>query len=208
VTAAGPAPRAQPASRRAPDITFVHNPEHGAPTSAELGDRLRGAFRALEKCCDWGLTNGYGVATWSALHDGSLTIPGLLDLARSVGGPSHRLRAVQLPLSLVQIGPISDAVAGHGVLIDAHSAGLAVYASAPLSGGELPGFITPAAAQELLAGSSPLRIILGTVAATPGVSRILLSASTPKHWSEAVQAALDTPLASNELRRIVDAFST
>jgi hypothetical protein len=78
----------------------------------------------------------------------------------------------------------------------------------PLHAGELPSFITPAAAEELIPGATPLRIILGTVASTPGVSRILLSASTPKYWSEAAQAALDKPLDSTQLRRITRAFST
>jgi aryl-alcohol dehydrogenase-like predicted oxidoreductase len=202
------AARSKAALGRTPDITFMHNPEHGSPAPVELAARIQRAFRTLEECCDQGLTTGYGVTTWSSLHDGSLTIEKLIDMARSAGGPAHRLRAVQLPLSLVQFGPIADAVAGHGVLIDAQSAGLAVYASAPLHAGELPAFITPAAAQELLPGATPLRLILGTVASAPGVSRILLSASTPKHWSEAGQAALAKPLDADELRRITDAFTT
>lgn len=147
--------RSAAALGRCPDITFVHNPEHGDPAPTALAERVEQAFRALEKCCDQGLIHGYGVATWSALHDGSLTVPGLIDLARAAGGPFHRLRAVQLPLSLIQLGPIADAIDGHGVLAEAQSAGLAVFASAPLGGGELPEFITPAAAEELLPGVSP-----------------------------------------------------
>lgn len=191
-----------------PDLTFVHNPEHGDPTPSELEDRIQQAFRTLEEACGQGLTKAYGVATWSALHDGSLSVEMLMDLAHSAGGPGHRLRAVQLPLSLVNFGPIEDALSGHGELIDAQSAGLDVYASAPLSGGELLSFITPAVAEALVPGAIPLRLVLGTVVSAPGVSRILLSASTPQHWWEAARAALAKPLDGDELRRVTHAFST
>ncbi|MFE2034061.1 aldo/keto reductase [Streptomyces scopuliridis] len=193
---------------RAPDITFVHNPEHGRPKPHQLEDRILGAFRALEACCHRGLTRGYGVATWSALHDGSLTIEKLLALAREAGGRAHRLRAVQLPLSLVQLGPIADALAQHGVLADAEKADLDVYASAPLHGGKLTSIITPTVAEQLLPGVTPLQLILGTVASAPGVSRILLSASTGQHWSAATQSVRRQPMNSTDLRRITDAFPT
>jgi len=191
---------------RVPDITFVHNPEHGDPTPTQLAHRIQQAFHALEECCAQGLIKGYGVAAWSAFHDGSLTVEALLDMARMAGGPAHRLHAIQLPLSLVHIGPIADAMTGHGVLIDAQSAGLDVYASAPLNAGDLPTIITPAAAHELLPGATPLQIILGTVASTPGVGRVLLSASTPTHWTEAAEASRSA-LDSDQLRRVTRAFA-
>ncbi|MEV0040065.1 aldo/keto reductase [Streptomyces sp. NPDC050804] len=200
--------RSKEALGRTPDVVFLHNPEHGGPSPIRLADRILRAFGALEECCNRGLIKGYGVATWSALHDGSLTVEELVDLARSAGGAAHRLRAIQLPLSLVQLGPLADAVDGYGVLIDARSAGLDVYASAPLHGGELTDIITPPVADELLPGATPLRIILGTVASAPGVTRVLLSASTAKHWSEAAQGALGHSLDTNDLRRITDAFRT
>lgn len=191
---------------RVPDITFVHNPEHGDPTPAQLARRIQQAFHALEECCAQGLIKGYGVAAWSAFHDGSLAIEALLAMARRAGGPANRLHAIQLPLSLVHIGPIADAMTGHGVLIDAQTAGLDVYASAPLNAGDLPAIINRAAAHELLPGATPLQIILGTVASAPGVGRILLSASTPRHWTEAAEATY-APLDSDQLRRVTHAFA-
>ncbi|MFJ5101876.1 aldo/keto reductase [Streptomyces sp. NPDC088554] len=200
------AARSKMALGRAPDVTFVHNPEHGSPKPRKLEERVREAFRTLEACCQRGLTRGYGVAAWSALHDGSLTVARLLDLAREAGGPSHRLQAIQLPLSLVHLGPLADTLTQRGVLADAQAAGLNVYASAPLHGGELARIITPTVAERLLPGATPLELLLGMVASAPGVTRILLSASTGQHWSTAAQSVLRPPLNGTELRRILDAF--
>ncbi|WP_413753119.1 aldo/keto reductase [Streptomyces sp. R-74717] len=194
---------------RIPDITFVHNPEHGGPEPHELDARLLEAFRTLEECCRQGLIKTYGVATWSALHDGSLTVGRLMELAHKAGGMTNKFAAIQLPLSLVQLGPIADALNGWGVLFDAHAAGLEVFASAPLHGGELLEMVTPTVAQEVLPGATPMQLLLGTVASTPGVTRILLSASTTSHWTAAEQAVappLPRLFDTTELRKIVDAF--
>ncbi|MGW9041263.1 aldo/keto reductase [Streptomyces lydicus] len=192
---------------RAADIVFLHNPETGHHTREELEQSLLPAFEALEESCDRGLTRGYGVATWSGLHDGLMTIDRLLTLADWAGGPRHHLRTIQLPLSLVQLSPLAEAVRGRGVLLDAADAGLEVFASAPLHGGELMSIVTPDVAEQLVPGMTPLGAILGPVASSPGVTRILLSASTPEHWADAT-AAVSRPLTSPQLRRIVDAFSS
>ncbi|MFI1737824.1 aldo/keto reductase [Streptomyces sioyaensis] len=192
---------------RAADIVFLHNPETGHRTSKELEQDLLPAFEALESSCARGVTRGYGVATWSGLHDGLMTIDRLLALAHWAGGPRHHLRTIQLPLSLVQLSPLAEAVRGRGVLVDAHDAGLEVFASAPLHGGELMSIVTPDVAEQLVPGMTPLEAVLGTVASSPGVTRILLSASTPEHWANAT-AAVSRPIPSPQLRRIVDAFSS
>ncbi|MFI9261149.1 aldo/keto reductase [Streptomyces sioyaensis] len=192
---------------RAADIVFLHNPETGHRTSKELEQDLLPAFEALELSCARGLTRGYGVATWSGLHDGLMTIDRLLALAHWAGGPRHHLRTIQLPLSLVQLSPLAEAVRGRGVLLDAQDAGLEVFASAPLHGGELMSIVTPGVAEQLVPGMTPLEAVLGTVASSPGVTRILLSASTPEHWAAAA-AAVSRPITSPQLRRIVDAFSS
>ncbi|MFF0290199.1 aldo/keto reductase [Streptomyces sp. NPDC005262] len=203
------AAQSKAALRRIPDITFVHNPEHGGPEPHDLDARLIRGFRTLEECCQQGLIKAYGVATWSALHDGSLTVDRLMELAHMAGGASHKFAAIQLPLSLVQLGPIADALDGRGVLFDARAAGLEVFGSAPLHGGELLEIVTPTVAQEVLPGTAPIQLVLGTVASTPGVTRILLSASSARHWTAAAPSAtpsLSRPFDSTALRKIVDAF--
>jgi aryl-alcohol dehydrogenase-like predicted oxidoreductase len=190
-----------------PDLVFLHNPEHGNLASGAVEKQLLPAFQALEEACDQGFLDGYGVATWTALHSGVLSLERLLDLAQKAGGTRHRLRAIQLPLSLVHITPISEVLAGYGVLAEARAAGLDVYASAPLHGGELVEILTPTAADQLVPGASPLRIALGTIASSPGVTRILISASSAEHWSSAAAAVTEPPLTVNELQRISDAFA-
>lgn len=192
---------------RTPDLVFLHNPEHGTPELRAVERQLLLAFEALEEACDRGDLKGYGVATWTALHDGYLTVERLVDLATKAGGSRHRLRAVQLPLSLVHAAPITQALAGYGVLSDAKAARLDVYASAPLHGGELVEILTPAAAEQLIPGTTPLRIALGAVASSLGVTRILVSASTPEHWAEAT-AAIRPAFTPSELREITDALTS
>ncbi|MFF9346666.1 aldo/keto reductase [Streptomyces sp. NPDC014734] len=192
---------------RTPDVTFIHNPEIDEPSEKELDDRILRAFEALEECCAQGLTKSYGVATWRGLHDGSITIDRLLELAFKAGGGSNRFAAIQLPLSLIHPKPIADALENRGVLIDAQAAQVEVFASAPLHGGELLDIVTPEVARAVLPETHPLRVVLGTVAATPGVTRVLLSASTYKHWKAAYRYARALPpFDPSDLRKIVDAF--
>ncbi|MFC9231385.1 aldo/keto reductase [Streptomyces decoyicus] len=192
---------------RTPDIVFLHNPEHGHTTPASLESALLPAFDALEDACFRGDLGGYGIATWDAFHKGLTTIGRLLALARMAGGRHHHLTAVQLPLSLIRITPLVQGLSGIGVLADASSAGVDVLAAAPLHGGELLDIITPSVAEQLDPGLTPLEAVLGTVATCPGVTRILLSASTAEHWAGAA-AAVARPVPANCLRRIVDAFSS
>ncbi|MFF8367826.1 aldo/keto reductase [Streptomyces lydicus] len=192
---------------RAPDIVFLHNAEHGHTTPSSLEHALLLAFEALEEACARGVLGGYGIATWDAFHQGLTTIERLLTLARMAGGRHHHFKAVQLPLSLIRIAPLADALSGIGTLADAASAGVDVFASAPLHGGELLDIVTPAVAEQLDPGLTPLEATLGTVASSPGVTRILLSASTAKHWAEAA-AAVAQPVRAPRIRRIVDAFSS
>ncbi|MFF5435134.1 hypothetical protein ACFY5K_34625 [Streptomyces griseofuscus] len=82
---------------------------------------------------------GYGVATWAGLEKEAFTVWELLALAAEAAGGRHHLAAVQLPVSLVMMTPIVQALDGRGPLPAAAGAGLRVMASAPLHGGELPG---------------------------------------------------------------------
>jgi hypothetical protein len=85
---------------------------------------------------------GYGIATWAGLEEETFTVGELLALAaEAAGGTEHHLVAVQLPVSLVMMTPITQALHGRGPLPAAAGAGLRVMASAPLHGGELPRMI-------------------------------------------------------------------
>ncbi|MEW2516383.1 hypothetical protein [Streptomyces sp. NPDC046870] len=58
---------------------------------------------------------GYGIATWAGLEEEAFTVGELLALAAEVtGGAEHHLVAVQMPVSLVMITPIAQALHGRG----------------------------------------------------------------------------------------------
>jgi aryl-alcohol dehydrogenase-like predicted oxidoreductase len=192
---------------RMPDLVFLHNPEHHCPTD-HVNELLYEAFSTLEAACADGQLRAYGVATWNGFSSGLFDIPTLLGAAFRAGGADHRLRAVQLPLSLVRLAPIAEALDGRGVLADARAAGLAVFASAPLHGGQVPELFTPELVELIAPGSTPAQAALCVVGSAPGVRRVLIGTDKQEHWLQAV-TALDGPVLSrDQLQRIVDVLGT
>ncbi len=199
--------RSRRALGRTPDLVFLHNPEHNC-SPEQANERVYSAFAALEQACADGEIRAYGVATWSGFSQGVFDIPTLLGAAFRAGGADHHLRAVQLPLSLVHLAPIAQALDGRGVLAAACASHLAVFASAPLHGGEVPGMFTRELLDLVAPGKSPAQAALTVVASAPGVRRVLLSTAKQEHWTEAV-TALDGPVLSREtLKRITDVLGT
>ncbi|MFJ9607837.1 aldo/keto reductase [Kitasatospora sp. NPDC101176] len=192
---------------RVPDLVFVHNPEHGCPED-EITDRLYTAFLALEEACSQQIISAYGVATWRGFSNGLFDVPTLIELAAKAGGPNHHLRAIQLPVSLVHLAPVAQALDGHGPLADALDAGLKVFASAPLHGGEIPGMVTPELSELITPGKTPVETALAVVASAPGVKRVLLSTGNPGHWMRAADTVSQPPLSPDVLRRVIDVLGT
>lgn len=193
--------------RRRIDVVFVHNPEHAGIGSAELADRLLQVFGVLEEFGHDGRIGGYGVATWHGFRDG-FTASALVDLAEEAArGGIHHLVAVQLPVSLIELGPVAEALDGYGPLVDAPKLGLQVFASAPLGGGELPAMVTPELAELIRPGLTAAQAALAVVASAPGVDRVLLSAGSTAHWEEAAAVAAADPVDVPALRKILDVLS-
>lgn len=192
------------------DTVFLHNPERTHPGDRdELQRALRRAFLALEFQAAVGNIDGYGIATWSGFADDAFTVAELFSLAaQASGGRPPRLSAIQLPVSLVHLAPLVQALAGHGPVADAHRAGLEVFVSAPLHGGELPDLATDDLAAFIRPGLSRAAACLHAVASCPGVTRVLLSASTRAHWREAAHAFDLAPLETTRLREIADVLAT
>ncbi len=192
---------------RMPDLVFLHNPEHHCPPE-HVDELLYSAFTVLEEACGDGQLRSYGVATWSGFSGGLFDIPTLLGAAFRAGGADHRLRAVQLPLSIVRLAPIAQVLEGRGVLADASAAGLAVFAAAPLHGGQVPELFTPELIDLIAPGSTPAQAALTVVGSAPGVRRVLISTGSQEHWHQAV-TALDGPVLSrDQLQRITDVLGT
>ena len=192
------------------DLVLLHNPERAHP-----GDRLalhramRDAFVVLQEEVAAGHVAGYGVATWAGLEEAAFTVEELLALAaEAAGGPEHHLVALQLPVSLVMMTPIVQALEGRGPLPAATDAGLRVMASAPLHGGELPGMADQELADLIRPGLTPAQACLLTVASCPGVTDVLITASSTPHWSEAAQAVAQPALTTAKLREITHVLAS
>lgn len=184
------------------DTLFLHNPER---TTAGA---VFAAFVELEELATAGHIAGYGIATWDGFSSGKFTIPDLIDMAhKAAWGEPHHFRAIQLPVSLVNIGPIVQALDGHGPIGDASAVGIEVFASSPLHGGELPSLITPELAALIGDSLQPAEAALAVVASTPGVSRVLVSASTPEHWKQAADTVAAQPIPAAILRKVTDVLS-
>jgi aryl-alcohol dehydrogenase-like predicted oxidoreductase len=190
------------------DLTLLHNPER-----THRGDRpalhcaIRDAFEVLEGETAAGHVAGYGVATWAGLEE-AFTVGELLALAAEAAGGQHHLVAIQLPVSLVMMTPIVQALDGRGPLPAAVDAGLRVMASAPLHSGELPGMVDQELADLIRPGLTPAQACILAVASCPGVTDVLLAASGAPHWKEAADAVAQPSLTAVKLREITGVLAS
>ncbi|WP_051848663.1 hypothetical protein [Streptomyces sp. NRRL WC-3725] len=106
----GPGPAAQPERAHPGDRPALHH-------------AIRDAFAVLEEAVAAGHVAGYGIATWAGLKEEAFTVGELLALAAEAAGGQHHLAAVQLPVSLVVMMPIVQALHGRGPLPAAAGAG-------------------------------------------------------------------------------------
>ncbi|RFU40214.1 aldo/keto reductase [Actinomadura logoneensis] len=192
------------------DLLYLHNPEHDIHTDRQhLMHQIRDAFEACERAAHQGRITGYGIATWSGFSSSAFTVPELLAAARqAAGGPDHHLAAIQLPVNLVQLAPLSQSLKGGGPVAQASHAGLEVWASAPLNGGELTTLVSQELAELIGPGLSPSGAALTVVASTPGITGALLSASTTAHLQDALVTFQRPPLQPEHLREICRVLRT
>ncbi|MFC9131834.1 aldo/keto reductase [Streptomyces sp. NPDC057099] len=191
------------------DLVLLHNPESAHPGDrAALHRAIREAFVVLEEEVAAGHVAGYGIATWAGLEDDAFTVGELLGLAAEAAGGRHHLAAVQLPVSLVMMTPITQALDGAGPLPAAADAGLRVMASAPLHGGGLPAMVDRELADLIRPGLTPAQAGVLAVASCPGVTTVLLAASSAPHWGQAADAVAQPSLTTAQLREIADVLAS
>ncbi|MDT0326974.1 aldo/keto reductase [Nocardiopsis lambiniae] len=185
------------------DLVYLHNPDHHNGDRQGLHARIREAFTPLEEARAEGMLLGYGVATWSGFRDGAFTVPELARLAEEAAGdPCTGLAAVQLPVSMVEIDPIRQALAGKGPIPAARGAGWEVWGSAPLHGGDLPARINDPLADYIATGTDPARAALLVAASTPGLTGVLLSTTNTNHWRQAAETVTGQRLSPLRLKDI------
>ncbi|MFJ6661646.1 aldo/keto reductase [Streptomyces sp. NPDC091377] len=191
------------------DLVLLHNPERAHPGDrAALHVAMRDAFVVLEAEAAAGNVAGYGIATWAGLEEEAFTVGQLLALAAEAAGGRHHLVAIQLPVSLVMMTPIVQALDGRGPLPAAADAGLRVMASAPLHGGELPSVVDQELADLIRPGLTPAQACVLAVASCPGVTNVLLAASGTSHWREAADAVAQPSLTAAKLREITGVLAS
>lgn len=192
------------------DVLYLHNPEHGSHADRRhLLNQIRDAFEACERAAHHGRIGGYGIATWSGFSNNAFTVPELLATARqAAGGPDHHFTAIQLPLNLVHLTPLTQSLADDGPVAQASDADLEVWASAPLNGGELTRLVSRELAELIQPGLSPSAAALSVVASTPGITGALLSVSTAAHLQDALAAFQREPLPHEHLREICRVLRT
>ena len=135
------------------DVCLLHNPEYFLAEArrnggrrldtlrAELSDRLARAFAFLETQVASGSIGCYGVSSNNLGLDGAdpeaMSMSALLAAARDGAGPDHHLRVVQLPLNLLETGPLTMRGGGadgkRTALEEARAAGLSVLVNRPLN---------------------------------------------------------------------------
>jgi aryl-alcohol dehydrogenase-like predicted oxidoreductase len=110
--------------------------------------RIAEALAVLERRCQQGHLQFYGVATWEALTAAPsddrthLSLEELVGIARHAGGANHHFRAVEMPLNLTQSGGFlkpTQRVGGEAVtaLEAARRLGLYVVTSRTIDQGRL-----------------------------------------------------------------------
>ncbi|MFC8412627.1 MULTISPECIES: aldo/keto reductase [Streptomyces] len=192
------------------DLVLLHNPERAHPGDRPALHRaIRDAFAVLEEAVEAGHVSGYGIATWAGLEEEAFTVEELLALAgEAAGGQQHHMAALQMPVSLVMMTPIVQALDGRGPLPAAADAGLRVMASAPLHGGELPAMVDQELADLIRPGLTPAQACVLSIASCPGVTDVLLAASGAPHWREAADADAQPALTAAKLREITGVLAS
>lgn len=135
-------------------------------------------------------------------------MPLLRALAAEAAGGQHHLAAIQLPVSLVMMAPIEQALNGHGPVRDAAGAGLRVMASAPLHGGELLEMVDQELVEMIRPALTPAQACILTAASCPGVTQVLVAASSAPHWRQAADAVAQPPLETARLREIAGVLAS
>jgi aryl-alcohol dehydrogenase-like predicted oxidoreductase len=194
------------------DRYFVHNPEVQLATRSReaVYDLLEDAFAVLEERVARGDVRGYGVATWDAFrvppdHDRYLSLREVVSRARRAaeraGADATHLRAIQLPFSVSMADAFT--VAAHegadgvqSALWYAREAGLEVYASAALAGGDLADGLPQSVAAQV-GGDTPAQRALNFARSAPGVTSALVGSADVAHVRENVAAGTFEPLGSD-----------
>jgi aryl-alcohol dehydrogenase-like predicted oxidoreductase len=187
------------------DIYYLHNPETQLESVSldEFDRRIRAAFEFLERAADEGRIQYYGTATWNGYRQkpgsvGSLSLAGLVNIARQVAGESNRFRVIQLPHNLLMPEALtSDTQELEGenipVLMAAEKLDVTVMCSASISQAKLSGGLPAFVAEALDGLNTDTQRAIQFVRSTPGVTTALVGMSKRSHVDENLMTARVPP---------------
>jgi len=189
------------------DVYHLHNPESQLEKldRATFLDRMRACFEELERAASEEKIRYYGTATWNGYRiapadPGYLSLQELEAVARSVAGPDHRFRAVQLPFNLAMPEAFvaeNQRVNGDTVnlLEAARRLEMTVFASASLLQAKLTAL--PAEIRARIPDlQTDAQRSLQFVRSTPFVTTALVGMSRVEHVRENLQLAGIPPMSS------------
>jgi aryl-alcohol dehydrogenase-like predicted oxidoreductase len=168
------------------DVYYVHNPESQLDhvSETEFYHRLKLAFERLEENRKQRKLQFYGIATWNGFR----TMPDsgkhhslvrMVEIAREVGGESHGLRFIQLPVNLAMPEALTlanETVDGEqvSVLEAAHRLGVTVMASGSMLQGRVARGLPDEVRRALGSLSTDAQTAIQFVRSTPGILRNFL----------------------------------
>jgi aryl-alcohol dehydrogenase-like predicted oxidoreductase len=185
---------------RSIDVYYVHNPELqlGSVSADELHARLESAFTVLEEAADRGDISAYGIATWDGLRTepnapGHLSLEDVVAAARRAGGAEHRLRVVQLPVSLAMSEAVrlqTQVVEGRPmtVLQAAAELGVTVVGSASLMQARLTSALPPELREHFPTLRTDAQRALAFARTIDGLGASLVGMKTIEHVDENLAA--------------------
>lgn len=184
------------------DYYLIQEPEIHLKSFGVNGFReaLERAFAALERAVTLGWIGAYGLATWEGflVPDSDRSHLGLLEVFESaldVGQGDHHLRAIQLPYGLAmgegialesQLGPDGHSRA---ILDSLTNTGTAVFASAPLYGGNLVGQVPDFVRKALPEAPSQATAALQFVRSTANVTTAVVGMREAAHVEDNLRLA-------------------
>ena len=189
------------------DVFYLHNPETQLEEvpRATFERRVAAAFALCEALCAEGALGRYGCATWDGLRvppeaPNHLSLERLVGLAREAGGPGHRFRVVQLPLSFAldeALRSPTQRVGGRPrtLLQAAAELGVAVVCSGPLAQGQVLRRPLPERLRAPFPGlARDSQRALQFVRSAPGVTAVLCGMKAPAHLRENLTILSTPPL--------------
>lgn len=174
------------------DVFYLHNPETQLQyiPADEFYRRVETAFVALEEQAAAGRIRFYGAATWSGFRvpedQGGLSLARMEDIARRVGGASHRFRFIQLPLNLVMLE-------GAATAVEASSLGITAVASASTLQTRLASNLSDAIREKLPGLDTDAQRAIQFARSAPGITVALVGMSRVEHVEENLKVSRVDP---------------